>query len=218
MHSTAIVVPAYKKELNTYDKLALLRLNKVLRDRSVFWVTYEQLDLSEYYKQLPEANRIDFHRRYFESIQGYNRLMLNSDFYRRFEEFSYVLIYQLDAYLFRDDLDDLDDWMAQNYDYIGAPWINWDYQTIFMNNAPRIRKWWWKAFGTPIYFVGNGGFSLRKVSTFIRVLKLLEGAASKWGMFEDTFWPLYVKTYFPWFKIPNYKTALKFAYENGTNV
>ena len=57
---------------------------------------------------------------FFANIREYNRLMLDVNFYRRFSEYKYMLIHQLDAFLFKPDLHY---WCNKNYDYIGAPWL-----------------------------------------------------------------------------------------------
>ncbi|MBP5515592.1 MAG: hypothetical protein J6X86_01460 [Bacteroidales bacterium] len=76
--------------------------------------------------------------------------MLDKHFYQRFAEYEYMLVYQLDAWVFRDELDD---WCNKGYDYIGAPWIEKD------ENG-----------NIELAGVGNGGFSLRRIQHFIDVL------------------------------------------------
>ncbi|GHV73371.1 hypothetical protein AGMMS49940_06730 [Spirochaetia bacterium] len=76
--------------------------------------------------------------------------MLSKQYYERFAGYEYMLIYQLDAYVFSDQLVQ---WCDQRYDYIGAPWL--DAQDTGENPA----------FQQP-FSVGNGGFSLRRVQTF----------------------------------------------------
>lgn len=76
--------------------------------------------------------------------------MLDRSFYERFAEYKYMLIYQLDAWVFRDELDE---WCSKGYDYIGAPWIEKDDRGDLQLTG-----------------VGNGGFSLRRVQHFIDVL------------------------------------------------
>jgi hypothetical protein len=73
--------------------------------------------------------------------------MLSKIFYQRFLKYDYILLYQLDAYVFSDQLHF---WCNKNYDYIGAPWLCIENST----KKPKIAG------------VGNGGFSLRKTSTF----------------------------------------------------
>ena len=55
-----------------------------------------------------------------QSVGTYNQMMVERDFYKRFVEYEYILIYQLDAFVFRDELEQFCDY---GYDYIGAPWI-----------------------------------------------------------------------------------------------
>ena len=50
--------------------------------------------------------------------------------------------------------DALDEWCAAGYDFIGAPWL-------ICADTPHITA----------EKVGNGGFSLRRVSSFLRVLR-----------------------------------------------
>lgn len=96
-------------------------------------------------RRLLQIHYIFFHENYFKSIDGYNKLMLSPSFYKAFSNYEYILIYQLDAWVFKDELQH---WCNQKYDYIGAP--------IYQNN---------KLIG-----IGNGGFSLRKVDYCLKVL------------------------------------------------
>jgi hypothetical protein len=89
-----------------------------------------------------------FEARWFRSTGTYNALLLSKTFYTRFAAYEHVLIHQLDAFVFADALDRF---CALRYDYIGAPW----------SHDPSARR-----------IVGNGGFSLRRVSTALRVLDL----------------------------------------------
>lgn len=62
--------------------------------------------------------------------------MLTKEFYLRFRQWEYLLIYQLDAYVFQDELMD---WCNKGYDYIGAPFLKLN-REVDWNNC------------------GNGGF------------------------------------------------------------
>ncbi|MCA9324585.1 hypothetical protein KDA23_00755 [Candidatus Saccharibacteria bacterium] len=94
-----------------------------------------------------------FPSKYFSSVKGYNGLLMSKEFYRQFERYEYILIVQTDALVFADQLEE---WCDRDYSYIGAPWFE---------GHTRPKK--------PLSFagVGNGGFSLRKVSDAIRVLE-----------------------------------------------
>jgi hypothetical protein len=76
--------------------------------------------------------------------------MLSKHFYKQFAEYVYILIYQLDAYVFSDQLEF---WCGKQYDYIGAPWLD----EGEIGEPPVFR---------PISG-GNGGLSLRRVEKFI---------------------------------------------------
>ena len=50
-------------------------------------------------------------------------MLLTADFYRRFTDYEYILIHQLDVFLFEDKLLEFCD---MGYDYIGAPYPKFD--------------------------------------------------------------------------------------------
>lgn len=77
----------------------------------------------------------------------YNDMMLSVDFWEQFDE-EYILVYQQDAILFRQGVDEF-----KQYDYVGAPWPAG-------NEDNRLG-------------VGNGGLSLRKRVKMIECLNTL---------------------------------------------
>jgi len=91
-----------------------------------------------------------FPRTFFGSARAHGRLLLTETFYNAFLEYEYILIHHLDALVFRDELLQ---WCRAGYDYIGAPWL-------ISSDTPHITQ----------AKVGNGGFSLRRVRSFLRVL------------------------------------------------
>ena len=105
-------------------------------------------DLWQSYGLSYKAER--FASSYFENIAGYNRLLLSEEFYIRFQEYDYMLIYQPDAFVFEDRLQE---WCAKGYDYIGAPLVGKFTDQIFDSSMPMR--------------VGNGGLSLRRVQAYI---------------------------------------------------
>jgi hypothetical protein len=174
---------------------------------------------------------------FFNGIDGYNRLLLRREFYQAFQEYQYMLLYQLDAFVFRDELAT---WCARGYSYIGAPWFT-DYRAD--DDTAQL----WK--------VGNGGFTLRNVADALRVLKTfaparawsavvqehfqggvnngllhlpgllraLVGNNTHWRLNgfhryralhqEDYFWGVVCPERFSWYKVPTPKQALAFSFE-----
>jgi hypothetical protein len=92
-----------------------------------------------------------FSNKFFGSPKANGQLMLSPEFYQAFAEYKYVLNYQLDALVFSDQLIE---WCEKDLDYVGAPWLP-------CQDTPYIR----------VPRVGNGGFSLRKIESFVKVFE-----------------------------------------------
>lgn len=159
MYNCVIVIPIYKSTPEWYEEISFNQVVKVLFKHEFVIVTFEELDIS-YYADILKENNINFGVRYFdkiffESVVGYNQLMLSKQFYQTFINYEFILIYQLDAYVFRDELDY---WCEQNYDFIGAP-------------LPELTDLDYRVNKTrePV-MVGNGGFSLRKTKSILDFL------------------------------------------------
>ena len=151
-NNIVVVIPVYKAFVTKADIVSLKQCLQVLNKYDICLICHEKLDLSEY-KSCFLDSRVDFcvryfNEQYFDSVKSYNELMLYVDFYRSFREYQYMLIYQLDAFVFEDQLEY---WCNKGYDYIGAPWIKAN-----------------KKFHPTC---GNGGFSLRKIDSFIQLLE-----------------------------------------------
>jgi len=209
-YEVAVVIPIYRNVLTEYESISLDRCLKVLGNHRIVILSQHGLEIDGI-DQLKNHEVITccFDRKYFSSVDGYNRLMLSTDFYRSFISYRYILIYQLDAFVFSDQLLD---WCRLSYDYIGAPWIGVDWiQGIQKAHFGYL----WRFTGKKERTVGNGGFSLRRVRAFMLALLLLKNAANKWGYneHEDLFWSLAVPDYLPFFRIPDDNVALNFAFE-----
>lgn len=146
-----VVIPVYKKEPEETEIRSLRQALTILGAHDVRLAGPAGLDLSAYeavYKSFGRPVETEtFDPSYFRNVAGYNKLMLSRCFYERFAAWDYLLIYQLDAWVFKDELDA---WCAKGYDYIGAPWMKLDGK-LDENNS------------------GNGGFSLRKTAAFIEL-------------------------------------------------
>ena len=152
VHSVAVVVPGYKRtEFTSDEEISFRHLEHFLGRYDRFLAVPRSLDIER-----PGFQIRRFDDSYFGSTMAYNKLMLSPTFYQAFAQYRYVLTYHLDALVFSDRLLE---WCAMGWDYVGAPWLP-------CSDSPWV--------GTPR--VGNGGFSLRKVSSFLRVLS------------SDTYW------------------------------
>ncbi len=150
-----ILIPIYKSALTDREKESFLQCLHVLKAYPICLVAPESLNTS-LYMTLSKACNVNltishFNHKYFENVYAYSQLLLNRNFYQHFKDCDYILIYQLDGFVFRDELNA---WCKKGYDYIGAPW--------FKNYGSNEN-------GDKLWKVGNGGVSLRRVSAFLNI-------------------------------------------------
>jgi hypothetical protein len=232
--AAVVAIPVYKPTPTAPEARSLARCAAVLGHDPLTFFGPHSLDYGAYRSAVPGAAVQTFDDRYFGSLSGYNALLLTPAFYAVFTRFGYLLIYQLDAFVFEDRLAE---WCAKGYDYCGAPWLSGDGH--------------WAG-------VGNGGFSLRRVAACLEVLasrrrlsaaetwaqvrrttpnplvralkyhrKLLAavGLCNDVGWFlrkyirrgepEDMFWGLHAPRFHPPFRVAPADEALHFAIEAG---
>jgi hypothetical protein len=161
--TVCVVVPlSYRTELTDEERISLRHL-------TYFLGKYDK------YALVPEGVKVNYSgfetkplsRKYFGNPAANDRLMLSRDFYEAFAAYKYVLIYHLDALVFSDQLLG---WCDTDLDYIGPPWIPCE-------DAPWVK----------VPRVGNGGFNLRKVESYLRVMNSTKRAvdpAEYWSMFH----------------------------------
>lgn len=242
MKRVVIVVPYHLEKLGPDEETSLRHLEHYLCQHDI-------IVLFPKYKTVPQQLRkfqiIKLEPVHFSSIEDYALYLTSLPFYDHFTEYEYLLIYQLDALVFSDQLLA---WCDKGYDYVGAPW----YQEV------------WKKMGfTPFPYdaVGNSGFSLRKISAcrqilmaynrpqnifrqeiaaLLRVIK--HGVKDALRIFrnpqtvnqffttnyykkqrnkfhvrgtEDIFWAFRGREYFPSFNIPRADIAVDFSFETS---
>lgn len=148
----AVVVPVYKQILSEMEIISYQQLLKILGQFDIVIIAPNGLNLPLEMKE-NNINVEYFDTEYFRSVHSYSCLMLSEGFYQRFLKYQYILIYQLDAFVFKNELLHF---CSLGYDYIGAPWLSG-----FCEYTNLKRK---------ILYVGNGGFSLRRVEACLNVL------------------------------------------------
>ena len=210
MDSLVYVVPIYKLDLSPEELISFKRLKDLMSVKSIRIICPSKFQD----KNLPDmlnGCRIEyFEDKFFASVAGYNKLMLDCAFYERFKANKYILIYQLDCYLFDNNIEDF---LSLNLDYIGAPWPVKTVYRSFLKVYPldmRMGGILRTLLGKSVT-VGNGGLSLRKVESFIRVLKKMKWRLKNWNYNEDIFFSHCVPIYCPSFKIASEKVAAEFS-------
>lgn len=223
----AIIVPMYRQQLSKNEKISMHQLLHFLGHYDKFIIAPKWIGIN-----YPDFKSIKFNGNYFKSARTYSKLLLKEKFYKKFNNYEYILIYQLDALVFSDQLLD---WCEKGYDYIGAPWIKEHLET----------------YGEYEYHdaCGNGGFSLRKVSSAIKIIEkakksLLitfykmaiaglsiiktrslketlrrgnkiwtESAPHRTCLLEDRYWVFKAPKFNKNFKTPPIEVGLKFSFE-----
>lgn len=151
-----VVIPLYRAELSSREQYSIRSTTSILAKHDIFIVGPHKL--ARYFEQLASqfGNNLQyktFEDSFFASIDGYNKLLVSELFYQAFEAYQYMLIAQTDALVFKDEFNL---WAGRGFSYIGAPWF--------------------EGFTTPtlplrLTTVGNGGYSLRNISHFLKVLR-----------------------------------------------
>lgn len=230
-----ILIIVHKENLDAYEKISLEQCFRILGHYPIKFICPEGLNVNEYLAINPEAS-FDFISPQWQSSYRNMWILKTMPFlYRCYREYDYILFYELDAFVFRDELME---WCEKGYDYIGAPWLE---------------GWSEAKERAPFYGVGNGGFSLRKIQTHIKALysfSYIEKPIELWKRFqdappprkpyllfdmlekltirnnthhwfndwigmrsEDAFWGMVANQNFKWFTVPEPQEALRFSFE-----
>ncbi len=207
MCKVIVIIPVYKKSLNESELKSIKRTVAILSGHEICLLAPLGLDLTEYLNIYPQFKYVFFDKSYFNNIAGYNKLMMSPNFYAAFNGYDYLLICQLDVYVFEDQLSY---WCKKGYDYIGAPWISLPPRT---GNKKPLIDFSRRMLNT----VGNGGFSLRKIETHLRIAKRMSFFAKVFPKNEDFFWCYIIPKLFK-YKRPSLKEALSFAFELSPSI
>ncbi|WP_345953771.1 DUF5672 family protein [Mucilaginibacter sp. PAMB04168] len=230
LKKVGVIIPFYRDTISDYENIALQQCQKVLGNHPLIAIKPEHLKLPQAAAQLSLSAVVSFDNSYFESIAGYNKLMLSEEFYGKFLDYEYILIYQLDAFVFSDQLLH---WCNQDIDYVGAPWLrDIDHGDLFKAAKSEVQYYVHTRYDvqkngepSPKQFenrTGNGGFSLRRVKKFYDItisrkqdIQKYLAREGKHQFNEDAFWSIEVNRKKKVLNIPDHKKAVGFAFENS---
>ena len=223
--TVVVVVPVYRDFVPS-EAFAFARCLDVLGRYDVSLLHHAGVDLSGVLRSCPRnVTEKVIGDKWFRGVRGYNSLCLSSGFYGLYEAYEYMLIYQLDAYVFRDDLAD---WCARGYDYVGSPWLPNDnlFQRTLGDGIRLLRRTLCPPGSTERvthaqlhYAVGNGGFSLRRIGKMKAVTEAFAAEIARLTFGEskaqeDVFFSVYVRRR-AGIRVPPWREALRFAFENN---
>lgn len=233
--SVIILIIVHKERMSDSEKASLSQCYKILGKHPIKLICPVNLDVSVYYEVNPHAEIEFIDSKWQENYYMFNELKKSRFLYQKFREYDYVLFYELDAWVFKDELNY---WCNRGYDYIGAPW--------FEAYDPITKKL--------TLNVGNGGFSLRnlkkslslikKIDTILwirkcwyylriqsiikferlRIIELIfkmkfnedfHKLIKGYGIHEDIYWAKTVASLFSEFKVAPVQEAFKFSIEGN---
>lgn len=155
-----VVIITHKEKLEGNDLWSFERAIRTFYERrDIKLIIPENISTSfyEHYSDFIDIQKVN--PKWLSSLKSYNEMCCTAEFYDMFSEYEYMLIYQTDAFVFKDELDYF---MGLGYDWYGAPW-------------PHLRD-----------RVGNGGLSLRKVSKMREIVANNRFNHESIGGSEDT--------------------------------
>lgn len=229
MKRIAVIVPIYKESLTLFEEFSFYRNANILSNRDIFLLGPRRMKsyLFELKKTIPNGNVCIVDDKFFNNkLSGNSRLMLSYDLYNNFKSYDFMLICHFDCILFEDQLDY---WMLQGYDNIGAP--------LFRNK---------RNDSISLRMGNNGGLCLRNIKSCLKILSRIKYTYSnisilwqmedrlewkifrilrdgllfnyKWSILrplihEDMFWSVLAPRQFPWFKNAPFEKAKYFAFE-----
>lgn len=238
-----VLILVHMSDPNPHEEMSLRQCFRVLGAHPIRLVCPKKLDTSKYRSIVPGID-IDFIDPDWQSTYAnFNRLKIDPFLYRRYRDYEFILFYELDAFVFRDEVGQ---WCGRGFDYIGAPWFDLPWMQTIDGLAKYVE-------GTKHYeraAVGNGGLSLRRVDAALKILssfswvsrpsQIWKNSESAWlgrrvasliknvtiannsfhllNTFEaneDLFWGIYMKRNFDWFAVAPVEEALKFS-QHGT--
>jgi hypothetical protein len=233
----AIMVPMPTPVLSEDEEVSMRHLRAHLDHYDKFLLVPQGMGI-----RMEGFTVVELDRKHFGSAANHNRMLYRTDFWEKFADYEYVLMYHLDALVFSDRLLE---WCDQDLDYIGSPFL-------ICKDAPWVK----------VERCGNGGFALYRVPSVLKVLwnryhadpsKYLEDHCSRFLAFQskvlkplrmaapswiknsapqnlrgqlrkmdraevnergnDLFWSDMAKTFFPAFKVGTLEQGLAFSFE-----
>jgi hypothetical protein len=222
-----VLITVHEPTITPLEEISLRQCFKVLGSHPIRLICPSGMDVSAYKAIIPEIV-VDYIAPHWQSsYTNFAKLKIEPFLYERYQAYEYVLFYELDVFVFRDELEK---WCAAGLDYIGAPWF---VGHVVANDS------------SPVLGVGNGGFSLRKTASMLRarrstwlwlrllashvrshplqalgrvpedLLRILRGKYPSlvFARGEDNFWGLVVNRHLRWFRVASFDEAREFSFE-----
>lgn len=145
-----VAIINHKEILTAEEKISLEQCIKKLGKYPLWMIVPQKLNTKNIEIDFPTLKFLRIADKYLKDYRAFNRFKINPFIYNFFRDYKFLLYYELDAFIFTDLIVE---WCSLDLDYIGAPWLKVDEDEKIEFTG-----------------VGNGGFSLRKISSHLKVL------------------------------------------------
>ncbi len=128
-----VVITTHRAVLDDDERRSFLQVRAVLGGHDMVVLVPDDLDVAPL-RELDDA--VEIRRTPNEcwgSVANHERMLMSSRFYDWFGDHTHVLVYHLDAFVFRDELLD---WCAAGYDYVACPF------SMGSSRHRPTRRWW----------------------------------------------------------------------------
>lgn len=151
----AVTVPLNSHPtLSPDEEISLRHLRHYLGDHDRFVIAPASMDVP-----YDDFQVVRFGDEYFGNANAQTRLMMRPEYYEAFSDYEYILTYQLDALVLSERLLE---WCDHGLDFVGAP----NY-----------------GLSDQLSVVCSGGFALRRVQSFLAVLR-----SERYAVDPDDYW------------------------------
>jgi hypothetical protein len=159
-----VIIPVHTKGLNAEEKQSLNACFAILSSYPIYLLKPQSLDVTNYIEIAPNLIIQSVPDEWMASWGAYNLMKRSLEFYKKFEQYEFMLTYELDCIIFSDN------WESCNF--IGAPWFDALPSVEFKN--------------TPVMKQGmNSGFSLRNVKKCIKILETISSNNKTWKIYSS---------------------------------
>ncbi|OOQ57067.1 DUF5672 family protein [Mucilaginibacter pedocola] len=230
-----VIIPVHKPALAPDEAIALRACQTHLGGYGCYLVHPLGMDTSAYTSVYPGLQLMPVNTQWLASIENYNKMKVSIGFYQLFAEYEYMLTYELDAYIFSDRLQDAG---AFAFDYIGAPFFEgyWaakpgaafipggnsgfsvrNIQSCIkaLNSLKKYRLHWllYKTLLRWSSRLKNNVNQWTKGKYEVFVTGRFAFAFDNFHLNEDVIWSEVVPQLFPWFRVADPMSALRFSFE-----
>ncbi|GAB3182076.1 DUF5672 family protein [Telluribacter humicola] len=208
-----VVVPVYNSRLTPFEEKMLEQCTATLVGFPILFISEDNLDLSGLKEKYPDCTQYTFDSKYFESRSALSRLLLTEDFYERFDWSEFILLFECNSYVYRNELRY---WCHQGYDLIQAAPTDLDRSPSLWHSITSISRAKVLSAGSVTELEGSG-ISLRRVEKLRKALNKYKREAYQYRNKSESlkndslFWETEMNKGWPSLQIPTPIVRDRFA-------